>query len=399
MAESPLPGPRFAGELPADTDVVVVGAGIAGTSAAYHLAAAGVRTLLLERDRVGSGATASAVGLLAPPLRQPFNETVRFRGEQTAREIWEFALRSVSGLAALLSARGQAEACGLDVSGGYVLAEAHTLHEVHASHRALEDAGLPVEWLTSDEVRRLTGAHGFHGGIRLEGGGALDPVAAARALASAAAEAGAAVLEGVPVTATRREKGSLYCETSQGEVRTEMIVYATHVDSRRFSEFVGDEVVPIRGQGMIASAGAPAFRGGFSTHWKMNVWRSDPGGRLVLGGWRHDAWDRSYWKMRPEIDERLQSDVEGWFNAAFPDPAPLRVERRWSGIFGWTADYLPLVGPLPGRLGELVVCGFSGGGLPFAFESGRVIRAIVTGSEPVAGGELLSPRRFAAVGA
>ena len=45
MAESPLPGPRFAGELPADTDVVVVGAGIAGTSAAYHLAAAGVASL------------------------------------------------------------------------------------------------------------------------------------------------------------------------------------------------------------------------------------------------------------------------------------------------------------------------------------------------------------------
>ncbi|MGD8321036.1 MAG: FAD-dependent oxidoreductase, partial [Gemmatimonadota bacterium] len=45
--------PPFSGELPTDADVVVVGAGIAGASAAYHLASAGVRTALLERHEVG----------------------------------------------------------------------------------------------------------------------------------------------------------------------------------------------------------------------------------------------------------------------------------------------------------------------------------------------------------
>ena len=136
------------------------------------------------------------------------------------------------------------------------------------------------------------------------------------------------------------------------------------------------------------------FKGAYATHWKLNVWRSDPEGRLVLGGWRHDAWDRSYWKARPEVDHHLQEAIEGWFEQAFPDVAPLEVERRWSGIFGWTADYLPLVGPLPGRTGELVISGFSGGGLPFAFESGRVIASIVTEGDPVPGGDLLNPRRF-----
>lgn len=385
----------FAGELPEETDVVVVGGGIAGTSAAFHLASAGVRTLLVEQGRVGEGATAAAIGVFSPPMRQPFDETVHFRGEETARRIWEFALRSVAGLGRLLTERGDAAATELDLSGGHVLADAHSLHEVEGSYRALEKAGLPVEWLSGDTIRALTHGRGFLGGYRIEGGGCLAPGPTAVALARAARDQGAVVVERVDVGEVRRAEGSMVVETASGEVRCEMVVYATHVDSRRFSGFLGDEIVPIRGQGMMTEVGPPRFKGSFSTLWKLNVWRSDAQGRLILGGWRHDAWDRSYWKTRPELDPHLQENIQGWFESTFPETAPLPVIRRWSGIFGWTADYLPLVGPLPGRTGELAISGFSGGGLPFAFESGRVIASIVSGSDPVPGSELLNPRRFA----
>ena len=90
----------------------------------------------------------------------------------------------------------------------------------------------------------------------------------------------------------------------------------------------------------------------------------------------------------------LQADVRVWFENTFRGGEALHVDDRWSGIFGWTADYLPLVGPLPGRPGELVISGFSGGGLPLAFEAGRVISSIVTEGDQVRGGELLNPRRF-----
>jgi glycine/D-amino acid oxidase-like deaminating enzyme len=385
---------RFPGELPEETDVVVVGGGIAGTSTAYHLANAGVKTLLLERGLVGEGATAAAIGVLSPPLRQPFDETVHFRGEATARWIWDFALRSVRGLGELLEARGDAAEAGLDLSGGHVLADAHSLHEMEQAFRALEKAGLPVEWMSSESVRAAAHGRGFLGGYRIEGGGCLSPGPTAVALARAARDAGAVVRECVEVGDARRTEGRMLVETDRGDVRTEMVVYATHVESRRFSSFLGDEIVPMRGQGMITEPGHPVFKGSYATYWKLNVWRSDPEGRLVLGGWRHDAWDRSYWKTRPELDPQLQENIQGWFESTFPEVGPLNVSRRWSGIFGWTADFLPLVGPLPGRTGELVVSGFSGGGLPFAFESGRIIASIVSGGEPISGAELLNPRRF-----
>ena len=384
----------FAVEPPSRASVVVVGGGIAGTSAAYHIAREGVDVVLLEQRALGGGATATAVGVLSPPMRQPFDETAHFRGEAVARTVWEFALRSVQGLGTVLEARGEAAVAGLDLSGGYVLAQPHTEHQVQGAHGALTKAGLPVTWMTADEVAGLTESRGFGGGYRIEGLGALNPGPTTVALARAAASAGARVVEGVRVRGVERDAGSFLCLTEQGDVRADMVVYATHVDSRRFSAFLGDEIVPMRGQGMAAGPRAPTFRGAFATHWKLNVWRSDAAGRLILGGWRHDAWDRSYYKARPALDHHLQSDLQRWFEAAFPGYAPLSVENRWSGIFGWTADYLPLVGPLPGRPGELVISGFSGGGLPFAFEAGRVIASIICETEAVAGADLLRPHRF-----
>ena len=386
--------PGFGTSLPTRTDVLVVGGGIAGTSAALHLARAGVDVTLVERYAVGQGATAAAVGVLSPPLRQPFHETVHFRGEATAKAIWEFALRSVRGLGEDLTRLGEAEAAGLDLAGGYGLAETHTLHQLELSHRALEHAGLPVEWVTEEEVRGLLGSRGLRGGYVIEGGGAISPGPTAAALARGARDLGAHVVEDVDVSDLVRTDGAFRCHTSRGELTADMVVYATHVDSRRFSPFLGDEIVPIRGQGMRVATDVPRYRGSFATHWKLNVWRTAPDGSLYLGGWRHDAWDRSYWRKRPAVDEHLQADVRRWFENTFRSGEPMQVADRWSGIFGWTADYLPLVGPLPGRPGELVTSGFSGGGLPLAYEAGRVIASIVTEGDPVPGGDLLNPRRF-----
>ena len=385
-------------DLPARADVVVVGGGIAGTATAYHLARIGVSVVLVERGRVGGGATSAAAGVLSPPVRQPYHETVRFKGADAARALWSFALRSVEGLADLLEARGEAGAAALDRSGGYVLAEAWTEHVVWGGFQALSRAELPVRWLSAAELGEVLGpSRGFVGGYRLEGGGAVDPAAAARALARAAEEAGATVVEETSVTGVRRPNGHFEVATDAGVVSAQAVVYAAHVGSQAFFPELGELVTPVRGQAFRTAPVARSFEGAFATHWKMNVWRQDPEGRLVVSGWRHDAWERAYGR-EAGVDDRLQSDLRAWFEAAFPDLAPLQVEESWSGVFGWTADYLPLVGALPGRPGEWVVGGFSGGGLPFAFESGRALAHALAGGEAVPGAELLEPGRFATHG-
>jgi glycine/D-amino acid oxidase-like deaminating enzyme len=389
---SAIPGSHA--DLPRRAEVVVIGGGIAGVSAFHHLSRAGIDVVLLERQVVGGGATSAAVGVLSPPVRQPFHETVRHRGADVASRIWRFALDSVAALGRTLEELGAAEEAELDLSGGWTLAEPHTEHPVRHSYEALATAGFPVRWVDAGEIRERLAGRGFTGGYFLEGGGVMAPGASARALAVGAVRAGGQLREGVAVQEVVRDEDGHVCVTERGEVRSPIVVYATHTDSRRFSTLLGDEIVPIRGQGLRARATVEKpFSGAFSTHWKFNVWRHTPDGELLMSGWRHDAWDRAYWKTRPELDPELQDDLESWFRNAFPG-ARLEEVQRWSGIFGWTADYLPLVGALPGSPSELVISGFSGGGLPFAFGCGRILADAVVGDEPDPAAQLLHPRRF-----
>lgn len=380
--------------LPDRADVVVIGGGIAGAAVLHHLATSEVDVALLERDRIGGGATAAAVGVMAPPLRQPFHETAARLGIEKATTIWRFALRSMASLAEALSGAGHDEEAELDLAGGYVLAESYTAHETERSFRALADAGFPVTWMDADEVRRRTGGRGFVGGFRLEDSGALNPAGAARLLVRQAVAVGARVAEGTAVTEVQREGDGLVCRVGEREVRTSAVVYAVHTEGRRFTDLLGDAVVPIRGQALSAQILDGDVPGGaWSTHWKMNVWRRSPAGRLHLSGWRHDAWDRAYRKTDPELDPEMQEGLLAWFEHAFPG-VRLRVTSRWSGIFGWTTDFLPVVGRLPEHESEFVISGFSGGGLPFAFECGRIVSELVQGRDPGPEAGLFDPGRF-----
>jgi glycine/D-amino acid oxidase-like deaminating enzyme len=378
-------------------DVVVIGGGVAGASAAFHLATGGVDVVLLERGSVGGGATAAAVGVLSPPLRQPFHETVHFRGRAEAVRLWRFAEASVQGLAKLLRDRGYAEEAGLDLSGGYVLAEPHTNHEVKLAYAALAEGGFDVAWITPDDVQELCGGRGFAGGYRIEGGGSLDPGATTVALMRAAESAGARIIEDVDVIGTKVDVAGVVCRADGAEIQCDAVVHATHIDSGKFSDFLRDEIVPIRGQGFSSAPLPESFPGCFSTHWKLNLWRQNSAGRVIMSGWRHDAWNRAYGKNEAALDEHLQGDIRRWFDSYFPASAPLEVKDRWSGVFGWTADFLPMVGAIPGSPREYVISAFGGAGVSFAFECGRGLAHDLIGRTPVPGCEIFSPARFSSV--
>jgi len=348
----------------------------------------------MERGSIGGGATAAAVGILSPPLLQPFHETVHFRGQAVAIELWQVAARSIRGLAQLLWDRGKAQEAGLDLSGGYVLAEPHTQHQMRLAYEALSRNGLPVDWLSAADVRRLCGGSGFTGGYRIEGGGSLNPGAATTILAQAAEAEGACVVENVDVIGTDRTPDAIICRADGVSMKCAAVVYATHIDSGRFSDFVREEIVPIRAQGFASEPVPQVFHGSFSTYGKLNAWRQTSAGRVLMSGWRHDAWDRAYGQTQPALDDRLQGDLHRWFEASFPTSSPLEVKDRWSGVFGWTADFLPMVGAMPGSSREFIIAGFSGGGVPFAFESGRSIARSVVSGEPTDGCKIFSPARF-----
>ena len=71
------------------TDVVIVGGGLTGCACAAAFAAAGVKVVMIEADRIGAGATAASAGLLRQDLDASFQESAARHGVRTARHVWQ----------------------------------------------------------------------------------------------------------------------------------------------------------------------------------------------------------------------------------------------------------------------------------------------------------------------
>src|SRR5262252_187739 len=79
--------PRYRGAK--RTRVVIVGGGLTGCACAASFAAAGVKVVLLEADRVGAGETARSAGVLRQDLDASFQETAALHGLRAARHVWQ----------------------------------------------------------------------------------------------------------------------------------------------------------------------------------------------------------------------------------------------------------------------------------------------------------------------
>src|SRR5262245_59451794 len=79
--------PRFRGE--ADTDVVIIGGGLTGCASAWSFSAAGVKTIVLEADRIGAGSTAGSLGIIREDFDASFQDTAARHGLRAARTIWQ----------------------------------------------------------------------------------------------------------------------------------------------------------------------------------------------------------------------------------------------------------------------------------------------------------------------
>ena len=96
--------PRYRGH--SEADVVVIGSGLAGAACAYAFASAGIKVIVLEAGRVGSGATMGAVGLIREDFDTSFQAAAANLGLRSARLVWQGMRRGSLDFAATLRRLG-----------------------------------------------------------------------------------------------------------------------------------------------------------------------------------------------------------------------------------------------------------------------------------------------------
>jgi glycine/D-amino acid oxidase-like deaminating enzyme len=215
--------PRLRGEL--QTDVVIVGGGLTGCACAVTFAAAGIKCVLVEADRVGGGSTAGSPGLVREDFDASFQDTASAHGLRSARLLWQGMRRASLDLAAAL--RRFEVRCDLAPQDLLHLAsrQSPAARLLERDYRARREAGLDHSWVNSAALKRDTTLEGAVA-IRTRGA-SLDPYRACRGFASAASARGAEIFERSPVKRIRAGRKAVVVTAASGAVRAAHVVVAT----------------------------------------------------------------------------------------------------------------------------------------------------------------------------
>jgi glycine/D-amino acid oxidase-like deaminating enzyme len=346
------------GDVQADT--LVVGGGIAGVTAALHLAEAGVDVLLLEAGELGSGATGQSGGLIAPNfVRHTPASIVRDLG----RSAGERMTRLVGDSAQLcfdLIARHGIE-CDARQDGFYTPVHNQRLAATHAQ-AAVEwaERGFDVSFIGKSETHELLGTRAYCGALRFGRGGSLNPLAYVRGLARAAVEAGARLHVASPVEALERVDDGWRARTPHGRVRARRVVLAANGGNARLHPAMRHAALPLH---VVEFATEPLPRelrtrvlpqGGAFTDKAAYIFtgRYDGDGRLI-SAFPNSFLIRGQQASLNEARRRLARHFEGLES--------VRIEALWEGVAWINGSFLPEIYNLGG--GAFVVQACNGRGI------------------------------------
>ena len=336
-------------------DAVVVGGGVTGCAAALRLAEGGVRVRLHEARRIASGASGRNGGFALRGGAMPFDVACAELGAERAGALWALSERYVDRLEALA---GDA----FRRTGSLRLAvDDRERDELRAEHDALLGAGFAAEWV--DQLAPPLAGR-FAGALLHPRDGALQPARWVRRLAGLAAAAGVDV----------REQSAV---ASLDDVTADIVVLATDGYTRGLLPALDAAVRPTRGQ-VVATAPFPrrVFDRPHYARRGYDYWQQTPEGRLIVGGWRDTELEGEYTAEEattPAIQARIESFITGLLGELPP------VTHRWAGIFGSTPDRLPVAGPVAGRPGVWVACGYSGHGNVLGLACGELVADAILG--------------------
>ena len=219
-----LPGyPPLEGDL--DADVAVVGAGLAGSSVALHLAEAGLSVVVLESRQPGWGASGRNAGHVAPTLRDVAVIRRFPDGGKAFLELFREHHRITFDLA-----RKHAIACDA-AQAGYLHAtdRARVFEKLKAASEFWRrEQGQEVEWLEGSAMKAMTGSDYYPFGVLYRSGGRVNPYLLTNGLIAAAVRHGVRVFGGTAAIGLGRAGDRWRVTAATGSVVASRVVFCTN---------------------------------------------------------------------------------------------------------------------------------------------------------------------------
>ena len=374
--DTAVPAPRLE-PLAAETraDVLVIGAGYLGLSAALHIAEAGGDAIALDAEAPGYGASGRNGGQLIPGLKHDPDEIEATLGRTRGERLWRFAAGTADFVLALVERLGlQAQARRTVWIQGVHSEKAAVLARARAEQ--WRSRGADVGFVGAQEARRLIGGGDYVGAFVDRRGGCLQPLSYARELARAAIAAGARVHGGARVVSLDRQNGRWRATTAAGaQVAAEKVLLCANAYSDGlFAELprsivaatslqIATEPLPADLRGEILPGGQVLS----DTRKVIRYWRLDDDGRLLMGG------RGPYREPGPESDwAHLMRSVR----VLYPALRDIAFTHRWGGRVAIHVDYWPRLHEV--RPGIFAAIGCQGRGVGWQSAMGAELARLAT---------------------
>lgn len=363
-------------------DVVIIGGGYTGLSAAHYLAANGEVPVVLEGQFPGWGASGRNGGVITARFRRTFPAIAASHGHAVARRMYRIAQDSIEVVEefvrhyditdAQFSRSGQIKAAHNEKTLRYAVDEAAWLR------KEVGDTTMSV--LSAGDVRQESGSDAFVGGVLNAGSGSIHPLNYVRGFAEGIARRGIPLFADSPALSLTRDGDGMLVQTPRGTVRARQAIIATnsYSDLTGATSALQRTVVPFRSAMIATERLAPELAESllstgrsFTETKRMMRWFRKVDDRILFGG--RGAFGKS---DSPTAFKALRTALVG----IFPQLAGTSIAFQWSGLVAMTMDAMPHVGRVDERV--LYANGYNGAGVAMSSLVGGFAAALALGEEP-----------------
>ncbi|KAH0421190.1 FAD dependent oxidoreductase [Colletotrichum camelliae] len=381
---------RSTENLPAECDVLIIGAGFAGAALAHYIYEdnpSPPSVVILEAREACSGATGR--GQLKPDVYFNIPKYIEKYGVDATVEVANFEASQVFAMKELVEKEKidceftLTRTCDATLDESLAAATDEAFVKLVESGVAdLKD----VHYTSRKQAEMVSGVKGALSCFTFTAGH-IWPYKMVMHLLKGVVQKGANLQTQTPVTRISESPlldGRWEVSTARGNIKAKKVLLATNGYTSHLAPEFKNHIVPVRGicSRIVVPQGktAPFLPQTYSIRHGPSMYdylipRND--GSIIVGGAKPSFWgDRSQWynvfddskliePAKSYFDGLMQRTFRGWENSG------AYTDKVWTGIMGFSSDFMPYVGEVPAKPGQFILGGFSGHGMPLILLSAK----------------------------
>ncbi|MER8376676.1 FAD-binding oxidoreductase [Mesorhizobium sp. M1406] len=356
-------------------DVVVIGGGFTGLSAAAHLAKAGTNVVLIEAHRFGDGASGRNGGQLGTGQRSWVEDLEAEYGFSRAKALFDLAEEAKAHLFEFAAANQ----IDIDYMPGQ-LSVAHKPryvdgYKAHAEIMASRFSYPHISFMDARETAERLGSTAYFGGTRDTGTGHIHPMKLVIGTARVAALAGAQLFEGTPSTGIISSGGKVKVSTPRGTMTAQKCLIAVNAHGGTLEPVSAAHIMPIGsfiGATVPLGADSNLLPGGEAvddSRFVVRYFRKSRDGRLLFGG-------REIYGVNDPKDIHIH--IRRQIAELYPTLRDVEITHGWGGYVGITVPRKPFVREVMPNV--ISAGGYSGHGVMLSNFFGKLYAETVGGN-------------------